>query len=1081
MPTTAALLQEGRRPRRLTLVTVLALLGGVVGLAQPTARATFPGGNGKLAFSLGAADVQTVNPDGTGQTDVTPSSGSSGDDLNPAWSPDGQQIVFSSDRDGGGDSEIFVMSSDGSNITQLTDNAVDDSYPSFNHDGTRIVFVQDGSVAIMDANGDNLTVLSSYGTSAAHPKFSPDDTKIAYSSVNQDAGADRNIQVIDADGQNHYDLSNDAGPSDDDFPSWSPNGSQVAFMSARDFYCLACWDIYVRNADNSGTTTRLTSYNDVGFNQIAPSWGANGRIAFVKRDSGGNPTIWTMASNGTDRVELRFGFTPAISPDGSRIAYQYSAATKDIFTMDAADGSDAVRLTPDPTYHMTPDWSSDGTRLAMQQYDAGGWDIVTTDATGSDPVVVTSGAHDEQDPSWSPDSAWIAYDDDAARFDGGRTVIYKIHADGSNPTPLTGSGTGNDIQPAWSPDGSKIAFISVPDDSTCELWVMDANGDNATLVYGSTGQCEFDPTWSPDGTKIAFTSNRFSAPGTAVVNPDGSGFAQLTTVSGGSYDLQPAWSPDGTQIAFVRVNCNSGCQYALDRLDVANPANVTQVVPVDGLAEPSWQPVPVTDDQPPTVTVSFSPAATGWFTTSPATGSVSADDTDTGGSNVTTIHCTGATVGTITGAGTPSASAPITVSAPGSTDVTCYATDSAGQDGSTGTANTATVKLDAVNPSVAITSVSTSADGFMPAQSFTSPGSTFPVTIGALTATVSGTASDATSGISSVTVNGAATTGTLPSWSKSGLALSGDGNTAAALATDVAGNTASASAATVHLDLDGDGIANNIDGNSTVSPAVSNFNTPSTRFSDKLRGGSTSGQIKSLLAGAVATIADVSPGGVFVAVTGSGQGKFTLDGKAGTTTIPAGGTGTLTDPPGTTELSMIVGTGQIEYVINGQTEVVDVFEGSTADVTEVYTNGVLTGLNVTEPAGDPGGVTVNGTAAGDASFSGKLTLSASSLDLSGTLTLLSGSPSMPQALQLKVGSFAATVPSTAFKKNKQGWAFTQPVGPVTLTGLITTSSKSYTVKVSGTGANGVTRANPVTVTVKIGPDAGTTTLTAKFA
>ncbi len=58
-----------------------------------------------------------MNPDGTGQTNLTEDSGSDG---YPAWSPDAQKIAFSSDRDD--DDEIYVMNADGNGVTKLTDN-----------------------------------------------------------------------------------------------------------------------------------------------------------------------------------------------------------------------------------------------------------------------------------------------------------------------------------------------------------------------------------------------------------------------------------------------------------------------------------------------------------------------------------------------------------------------------------------------------------------------------------------------------------------------------------------------------------------------------------------------------------------------------------------------------------------------------------------------------------------------------------------------------------------------------------------------------------------------------------------------
>lgn len=72
-----------------------------------------------------------------------------------AWSPDGTQIVFDSRRDG--DSEIYLMNADGSNMRPLTNNNTDDSYPTWSPDGSKIAFVSNATgtyqLYIMNTDG----------------------------------------------------------------------------------------------------------------------------------------------------------------------------------------------------------------------------------------------------------------------------------------------------------------------------------------------------------------------------------------------------------------------------------------------------------------------------------------------------------------------------------------------------------------------------------------------------------------------------------------------------------------------------------------------------------------------------------------------------------------------------------------------------------------------------------------------------------------------------------------------------------------------------------------------------------------
>jgi len=89
----------------------------------------------------------------------------------------------------------------------------------------------------------------------------------------------------------------------------------------------------------------------------------------------------------------------------------------------------------------------------------------------------------------------------------------------------------------------------------------------------------------------------------------------------------------------------------------------------------------------------------GWFVTGPVKGTVSADDTNTGGSNVSSIDCGSLTL-TTTGLGTPTASGSFSIAADGVTHISCTATDSAGN---TSGAATQGVDLDTTKPAVAIT------------------------------------------------------------------------------------------------------------------------------------------------------------------------------------------------------------------------------------------------------------------------------------------------------------------------------------------------------------------------------------------
>ena len=161
--------------------------------------------------------IAVINPDGTGYQALTSNGGRNYD---PAYSPDGKLIVFASDMDSPGFTEIYTMTVSGGDITQLTN--VPNSYsPSYSPDGTKIAFVNDqqgdGDIYVMDADGERpvLLTVDDNGAEDHSPSWSPDGRWIIFAS-NRD-GSDQfrwyaidmqgNAQPVTVTGRNPQSLS----------------------------------------------------------------------------------------------------------------------------------------------------------------------------------------------------------------------------------------------------------------------------------------------------------------------------------------------------------------------------------------------------------------------------------------------------------------------------------------------------------------------------------------------------------------------------------------------------------------------------------------------------------------------------------------------------------------------------------------------------------------------------------------------------------------------------------------------------------------------------------------------------------
>jgi TolB protein len=146
------------------------------------------------------------------------------DGFQPAWSPDGDWIAFS--RDSGGDAELWKVRTDGSDLTQLTNNAAEDREAAWSPDGTRIAFnrflpTRGNRIFTVAPSGKGHTQVTYGGPNDVHPAWSPDGTKIAFArGGDQDDGLPLHIHTVTlATGTTSQVTS---GNVQDLMPSWQP-------------------------------------------------------------------------------------------------------------------------------------------------------------------------------------------------------------------------------------------------------------------------------------------------------------------------------------------------------------------------------------------------------------------------------------------------------------------------------------------------------------------------------------------------------------------------------------------------------------------------------------------------------------------------------------------------------------------------------------------------------------------------------------------------------------------------------------------------------------------------------------------
>jgi len=245
-------------------------------------------------------------------------------------------------------------------------------------------------------------------------------------------------------------LTND--PAFDDSPAISPDGTQVAFLTARrdpnPRFPNLKYEIYVMDIDG-GNLRRLTE---------------------------------------TEAAEDH----PAWSPDGSKILFDadYDGdGFYELYTMNP-DGTDITRLTANAANDQFADWSPDGAQIAFSSDRDGNWGIYIMDADGSNQRPLTINTDWELMPAWSPDGEQIAF---IGLVPSSRnTDVFVMNADGSQVRQLTDT-PGFDESPAWSPDGSRIAF-QTERDGNFEIYVMRPDGSEQRPLAIHTAD-DLWPSW----------------------------------------------------------------------------------------------------------------------------------------------------------------------------------------------------------------------------------------------------------------------------------------------------------------------------------------------------------------------------------------------------------------------------------------------------------------------------------------------------------------------------------------------------------------------------------------------------------
>jgi len=242
---------------------------------------------------------------------------------------------------------------------------VRDATPS--PDGTRIAFTfawypegtsqLDGEIYVSAIDGTNMTRLTNAEGMDDQPTWSPDGTRIAFRSVRS---GHSDIWVMGANGTGQTNLTNDFLPatSTEHSPAWSPDGSRIAYASDIDNFAYV--KLWTMRADGSDKRRVLPATAGTDVIDMEPTWSPDGsKLAFRRiGNSDSDILIVTLSTQAVTRIHMDgVQSYPAWSPDGASIAFSSSHENpmSDIYTM-KPDGTGLVRLTSGVDSHWRPRW-----------------------------------------------------------------------------------------------------------------------------------------------------------------------------------------------------------------------------------------------------------------------------------------------------------------------------------------------------------------------------------------------------------------------------------------------------------------------------------------------------------------------------------------------------------------------------------------------------------------------------------------------------------------------------------------------------------------------------------------------------
>ncbi|MGA2270500.1 MAG: S41 family peptidase [Bryobacteraceae bacterium] len=502
---------------------------------------------GKVAFSY-LGDIWIANENGAEVQRLTDNQAR---EIYPRFSPDGQWIAFSSNREGNYD--VFVIPAAGGKPRQLTFHTADDNVVGWTPDGKKVLFSSTRgngafpSVATLWEvpleGGIEQAVPTDWG---AYASYSPDGSKLAFmrhpsvwSRKHYRGAYAADLWVMDVATRKFTKLGDDDYKGNRFWPMYGHNG-EIYFVSNElpneknikpgSPEVMKSINNIWKISDKGGKATQVTQHKDG--NLFFPSISADGKTIVYEDNFG----IWKLDTASGKTAEIRIDIksdvkeneTTLVTVNNEAEAFHLSPSNRraavvvhgEVFTI-ATDRGEPQRVTETPWKEQEPRWSPNGKWIAFVSDRTGREEVWISDELGKNQKKLSDADCDKSAITWAPDSK-------SFMWSGSDHKLRRVDIETGKEEVLVSSNAGNIGAPQFSPDGKWISYSKDDNLLRSHVWVKELATGKETMIASDQFMISRGAKWTPDGKKLLLLGGVGVA---SLASTAGRGSAQLYSVA----------------------------------------------------------------------------------------------------------------------------------------------------------------------------------------------------------------------------------------------------------------------------------------------------------------------------------------------------------------------------------------------------------------------------------------------------------------------------------------------------------------------------------------------------------------------